>query len=51
MSYTNDDNDNNPAGRTILVQNLPIDIKHGEVIDVFSSVGLIEVSLNHDNSI
>ncbi len=49
MLTTNDDDDNNPARRTIFVRNLPIDIKHVEIIDVFSTVGSIEVSLNHVN--
>ncbi len=50
MFCTNDD-DNDPARRTIFVRNLPIDIRHAEIIDVFSTVGLIEVSLNHVNLI
>ncbi len=45
------DDDNDPSRRTIFVRNLPIDIRHAEIIDVFSTVGLIEVSLNHVNLI
>jgi RNA recognition motif-containing protein len=49
--WNSNDDDNGPARRTIFVRNLPINIKHAEIIDVFSTVGLIEVSLNHVNLI
>jgi RNA recognition motif-containing protein len=40
-----DDDDDNPANRTIFIRDLPTHITHGEIINVFSTVGPIEVSL------
>jgi hypothetical protein len=39
------DDDDDPAKRTIFIRDLPTHTTHGEIINIFSTIGPIEVSL------